>query len=218
MAEQEAYVEMVDWLSGFMTYFPAPGFDRKAYPDRVGLEVYHGFQSNMEEMAFLLEEIGILEGIPVDPAVLRKSDRSLEGIRLMQMPPARRFFARCRIFLRDTLRKFGLIAPAPVGQAAPNKFRFLVPPSRVREMAREAYAAGSPTFQTVLNCFIYNATCYDSLPDARTPFIAPAEFRPSMEALSALGYADKQGARFLWTDAIAPAMMSFYAWTESGQS
>ena len=218
MSEQEAYVEMVDWLSGFMTYFPASGFSLADYPDRVGLEVFHGFQSNMEEMAFLLDEVGILEGIPVDPAVMQESDRFMENIRLRRMPPTRRFFARCRIFLRDLLRSLGLIAPAPVRQASPNQFRFVVPPDQVRELARKAYAVGSPSFEEVLNCFIYNATCYDSLPDARTSFVAPSEFIPAIEQLSTLGYATREGGRFLWADAIAPAMLRIYAWTEAGQS
>lgn len=51
----------------------------------------------------------------------------------------------------------------------------------------------------------------------RKPFVPPEPYEQGLHLLAEHGYAGKIGKYYIWTDKIAPAMHTVYAWTEDGQ-
>lgn len=214
-AEREAYAEMVYWLAGFMTNFTWETNDSANFPDLLGLEVYHGFQTAMENMSFLLAHIGILDRILLDSTTVEENERFLHNILLRKERPLQRLRRRLKHMLTLIRRRLKLSKRDDVGLRDSGRFRFVVPRDQVKRLACKAYKDGEPIFEEVLACFLENAVGYRSLPNCNTPFLLPSEYVAAMDALCRLGYASKLKVCYRWTGAIVPAMVKAGEWPET---
>jgi hypothetical protein len=215
--EREAYVEMVAWLAERMSHFGEPYLDSPP-ENLVGHEVFHGFQSNFEEMLWILQDVDVLEGIPLDPKGRQRRQREYENsLRLAGLQPKSdsSMFKRCRDAIVPTLCALRLLSYHDCVEYSSAGARYRIPRDQVRVQA-SSFFGRNPSFERVLNCFFDNAVWFCYLPEGRDPdepFEVPKEFAVIMKLLSELGYAGRRGERYFWRGPVLPTDLPAYSWT-----
>jgi hypothetical protein len=142
----------------------------------------------------------------LDPVtgVVRKGARTLEDGSGTEVDAANAVLEALGVAIRD---------PEAAGRV-----RLTMDAADMPDALAAAVREDDPRLPALLETFLAIAAGQDDLSDDRAPFTPPDHYLAAMRALARLGYAERTGDSYYWTDRIGPAMRAADLWDEDLQS
>ena len=120
----------------------------------------------------------------------------------------------------EVLLALGLLQPVAPEQAGPDRvpYAFAMDAREMPDFLARTVPNGDARVARTIEAFVGLACDTGGLTDQRIPFAAPALYLGAMQALTRMGYAERVGDQYRWTDLIGPAMRAGFFWNEQLQS